>query len=463
MATYRPSFVDISGLSEGISQGLEMAAKIKRQEDALAEARIDDFMKMYQPGKLMQNHIPEFTNAYNNYKQAALQYTKLNRGGANPEQLAASKAMMDNALTGLNNVYSTSVKTAEKLAETSEVMKFARTKGLSIPEQLNNDYKLLSSSPVSQLSGTIDKMPSAYSYNIQSEDIDYTKLFKDLDVFGAQATKETQYVVSKNPSYTYMGNPIYTRTENVIATRNPVAIAKSLPSILADPTHNAVKNRMDRQFKLFKDSDAAAKAATVDRLKPIFGVTSADQVTPDMLISYDLASSNVLSSKEDEGFKDVQIREIDTRLNLQQKSLDRAADARKQQDKNASSDWHPSVKIKGIVEQVQPSMSATDYSNDFKGYEMKDKAGYAVPIDEVQYVGGDNKSVKPYFKVRLKGEDEYDILQPQAFNSRIVTAMSDVNFQKGAVPLSGIKYKAQTTTPPKGKSQGKDPLGLGIK
>lgn len=41
--------------------------------------------------------------------------------------------------------------------------------------------------------------------------------------------------------------------------------------------------------------------------------------------------------------------------------------------------------------------------------------------------------------------------------------MSDVNFQKGAVPLSDIKYKAQNTTTPKGKPQGKDPLGLGIK
>lgn len=130
-----------------------------------------------------------------------------------------------------------------------------------------------------------------------------------------------------------------------------------------------------------------------------------------MLISYDLASSNVLSSKEDEGFKDVQIREIDTRLNLQQKSLDRAADARKQQDKNASSDWHPSVKIKSIVENTQPrvyikngkpsTFVENDFSNDFKGYEMKDEAGYAVPIDEVKYIGGD-KNTQPYFKVDLK-------------------------------------------------------------
>ena len=79
MATYRPSFVDVSGLTQGIAQGLQIAAQRKRQEDAFAEARVDDFMKIYQPGKLMQNHIPEFTNAYNNYKQSDAYFRNNNK------------------------------------------------------------------------------------------------------------------------------------------------------------------------------------------------------------------------------------------------------------------------------------------------------------------------------------------------------------------------------------------------
>jgi hypothetical protein len=104
MATYRPSFVDVSGLTQGITRGLEMAAQRKRQEDALSEARVDDFMKMYQPGKLREIDIPDFTKAYNDYKQSALTYSRLNRGGGKPEDLSIAKANMDKALTGLNNV-----------------------------------------------------------------------------------------------------------------------------------------------------------------------------------------------------------------------------------------------------------------------------------------------------------------------------------------------------------------------
>ena len=448
MATYRPSFIDVSGLTQGIAQGLEIAAQRKRQEDALAEARVDDFMKMYQPGKLMQNNIPEFTNAYNNYKQAALQFSKLNRSGAKPEQIAASKANMDNALTGLNSVYSTSVKTAEKLAETADVLKIARSKGLSIPAELNQTYGMLSSAPVSQLINTIDKVPSPYSYKLLSEDVDYTKVFKDLDLIGAKATKSTQFVENPKSQYTFMGTPLKSRTKVTIESINPLAVAKALPTLLADPTHNGLKIQMDNKYNRFINSDPETKAQILNNLGPIFNVKSVEDIRPEMIMSYDLASSRISNEEDDPKFVQMQIDEIKLKSQKEENAKDRAVRAAKG-DKGPE-EWHPSVKIKGIVEQTTPSTKATDVSNDFKGYEMKDASGYSVPVDEVQYVGGDGKSIKPYFKVRLKGDTEFDILQPDAFSSRIVTAMGDINFQKGAVPLSDIQYGGTTQKPKKG-------------
>jgi uncharacterized protein YihD (DUF1040 family) len=149
MATYRPSFVDVSGLSRGISRGLEIAAQRKQQQDLIAEQSTDDFLKSYQPGKLRQMDIPDFTKAYNQYKQTALLYSRMNRGGAPAEQLAASKAQLDNALSGLNEIYSKSTQAAGLQKEYGEYIKTARLKGYDVPTEINEIATSLNSSPIS--------------------------------------------------------------------------------------------------------------------------------------------------------------------------------------------------------------------------------------------------------------------------------------------------------------------------
>ncbi len=187
MATYRPSFVDVSGLSSGITKGLMVAAEMKRKQDALAEAKSDDFLKTYQPGKLRQMDIPDFTNAYTNYKQSALLYSRLNRGGAKPEQLSAAKAAMDKSLGDLNDIYSRSTSAAEKQAEYVGYLKTAREKGYAIPNEVSAFTNALSSTPISKLDvGTI---PSAYTFELVPKDIEWGKLKENLEAGGARLTE----------------------------------------------------------------------------------------------------------------------------------------------------------------------------------------------------------------------------------------------------------------------------------
>lgn len=439
MATYRPSFVDVSGLSQGIGRGLEIAAQQKRQEDALAEARVDDFMKMYQPGKLMQNHIPEFTNAYNNYKQSALQYSKLNRGGGKPEELALAKTNMDNALSGLNNVYTTSVKTAEKMSETADVLKAARAKGLSIPPELSQTYNMLSSSPVSELSRTIDKIPSAYSYRLLSEDVDYTKVFKDLDLIGAKAKQTTQFVENPNSGYTFMGAPLKSRTKLTIESRNPLAIMKGLPTLLADPTHNGLKIQIDNQYEAFKNSDPETKSEMAEVLRPIFGINTAEDITPSMIGAYNLASSNISKQEDDPTYIRMQVDEIKQRSNISEKAKDRAASsARAEQKLDINVPSHPYNAIQTIKSSATGGLpyDATDILN---AYNLPGMLGGKEMIRSATYDPNADK-----FSVRTISGNELS-LTPYALENQIVETSGEYKARKvptgGKPKAGGLKYK----------------------
>lgn len=448
MATYRPSFVDVSGFTAGLSRGLEMEAQRKRQEDALAEQRVDEFLKTYRPDKLRDSDIGEFTNAYNNYKQAALQYSRMNRSGAKSEQLALANKAMNDALAGLNSVYGNSVKTANKMAEYADAIKIGRAKGLSIPQEMLTISGALASQPISKLN--IDNVPSAYAFKLLSEDVDYQKLYKDMDTLGAKATQQTQYLVSDKPAYSFMGKPIMTREKITTETRNPATIAKALPALLADPTHNGLKIQMDNQFQQFANADDATKQEVVNGLRQYFGNINANQVTPQMLIATRLASSGIVKREDDPNYAKIQIDEIKTGIGMREKSIDRAQQLYLKTMNMQPGEYHPSVIIKSIVENIPATvvgkkdnlelLSGIDVSQPFKGFLMKSSMGQNIPIEEVQYVGGKG-SVEPYFKVRLSGEEEFKNYQPIALNSLIVTSTPDINYKVGSVPLGNISYQ----------------------
>lgn len=453
MATYRPSFVDVSGFTAGLSRGLEMEAQRKRQEDALAEQRVDEFLKTYRPDKLRDSDIGEFTNAYNNYKQAALQYSRMNRSGAKSEQLALANKAMNDALAGLNSVYGNSVKTANKMAEYADAIKIGRAKGLSIPREMLAISGALSSQPISKLN--IDNIPSAYAFKLLSEDVDYQKLYKDMDTLGAKATQQVQFLEGTQPAYTFMGQPIKTREKITTETRNPATIVKALPALLADPTHNGLKIQMDDQFQRFVNGDNAFKQQVVDGLKPYFGNINVNQVTPEMLIATRLASSGVVKREDDPNYSKIQIDEIKTRIGMSESAKNRAQQLYLKTMGMQPGEYHPSVAIKTIIENIGPKvigkkdgkelLAGEKVSDYFKGFLMKSDEGKNVPIEEVEYIAK-RGNVEPYFKVKLAGESDYKEYQPLAFNSLMVGATPDINYRIGAVPLGNLSFLGEQKT-----------------
>lgn len=467
MATYRPSFVDVSGLSAGISRGLEIAAQQKRQDDQLAEARVDDFLKTYQPGKLRQMDIPDFTGAYNNYKQAALTYSKINRGGGKAEDLAASKAMMDRAQAELNSVYQKSATAANKHAEYIDYFKTARTKGFEVPDEVSQYINGLSSSRISDLD--VEKIPSAYSFDLVPKEIDYDGIAKTLDMSGARL-KDIDTVRESVPyGRDVRGGILYADKVTKLAGRDPMGtvdmlgrIGKSNPKVF-----NTAKQEYNDLMQGIQSNDPQS-IQKMDEIRQYFpSIKSASDVSPEMVFGLNFYRKQSQGTTIDKSAAEQQYRLSKDLMDIGLKQVEIA----KKNMPTTGSDYHPSTvinKITSVVDIPVGKADATgkvqlgyaDVSDNFSGFKLEtpDVYGGTVTqfIEKAYYVkGGGN--VKPFFRVELANGEKMD-LNPKALNSRIVSAMGDLNYKSGAETVQDVapgKYTPTTKPNAKPKAPGK--------
>jgi hypothetical protein len=475
MATYRPSFVDVSGLTAGISRGLEMAAQQKRQDDQIAEARVDDFLKTYQPGKLRSMDIPDFTNAYNNYKNAALTYSKINRGGGKAEDLSASKAMMDRAQAELNSVYQNSASAAQKHAEYVDYFKTAKSKGYEVPNEVSGYINGLSSTRISDLK--VQDIPSAYSFDLVPKEIDYDGISKTLDMSDARI-KEINTVREKVPySKDVRGNILYADQVEKFAGRSPLStvemigrIGKSNPKVF-----NTAKQEYNDLMQGVQNGNPQS-VQKMDEIREYFkNIKSPSDVTPEMVFGLNFYRKQSQGTTIDKSAAEQQYRLSKDLTDIELKR----ADIAKKEKPTVGSDYHPSTVInsitKGIdipVGKVDPAtgraqLGYADVSDNFSGFKLEtsDVLGGNVTqfIEKAYYVKGAG-NVKPFFRLELANGEKMD-LNPKALNSRIVSAMGDLNFKSGAETILDVspgKYTpvTKTSTKPATKPSKGNPLGL---
>ena len=474
MATYRPSFVDVSGLTSGISRGLEMAAQQKRQDDQIAEARVDDFLKTYQPGKLRSMDIPDFTNAYNNYKQAALTYSKINRGGGKAEDLSASKAMMDRAQAELNSVYQNSANAAQKHAEYVDYFKTAKSKGYEVPEEVSRYINGLSSTRISDLN--VQDIPSAYSFDLVPKEIDWDGISKTLDMSGARL-KDIETIREKIPyGKDVRGNVLYADQVTKLAGRDPIGTVEMLSKIgkSNSKVFNTAKEDYNTLMQGVQNNNPQA-IQKMDEIRQYFpGIKSPSDVLPEMVFGLPFYRKQSQGTTIDKSAAEQQYKYAKDLTDIQ---LKRAEIAKKDMPK-VGSDYHPSTVINKItssidipVGKVDPKtgraqLGYADVSDNFSGFKLEtpDALGGNVTqfIEKAYYVKGAG-DVKPFFRLELANGEKMD-LNPKALNSRIVSAMGDLNYRSGAETVLDVnpgKYipetKSNTKTPVK-----KDRLGLGL-
>ena len=466
MATYRPSFVDISGLTSGINRGLEIAAQRKQQQDLIAEQSTDDFLKSYQTGKLRQMDIPDLTKAFGQYKQTASIYSKMNRGGASTEQLAAAKAALDNSLSNLNQVYVNSTQAAEKQKEYGEYIKTARLKGYDVPTEINEIATGLSSSPISSLDTS--KIPSAYSFPLVPAEIDFDGLNRTLDSSDARIkdinTERKPVFVRTDIN----GKKLYGEEVTKYVGRDPMTTIDMLSRLgKANPK---ISNTSKEDYKILKqgiENNAPESIRRFEEIKsyfPKYDIKSINDITPEMVFGLTFYRKKAQATTIDRSLPDdqYQVSKDIAAINAQREK----AAAKAEGKAGEVSGFHPSVIITDVMENNTSvpikkgkgyEFPTVDVTNKFAGFDIKGTEGKTFPISKVEYVaGGGETKVEPYFDVTLQDNTNFK-LQPEAFNTRIVTATPDITFKGGAVNIPKVVKvapKAKTETPA-AKSTGK--------
>lgn len=459
MATYRPSFVDTSGLSQGISRGLEIAAANKQREDQIAEARIQDFMKTYRPDKLRDNDIPDFTADYNTYKDAALMYSRLNRGGAKPEQLAIAKVQMDKALGNLNSTYTNSATASNKLAEYANYINTAKQKGYAIPNDVTNNYNALSTSTIKNID--VAKIPSAFTFDLIPKEIDYNGINTILDNSNAKLFDKTVETRKVPYGKDINGKQLYATEQTKYAGRDPYSTVDMLKKIgnSKGDIYNASKKEYEDLFAGIDKNDAISiqKVAEIKQYFP--NITDVKQITPEMVFGLPF-----YRRKEQGTIIDKSQAEQEYRLatDISNKSLKQQEIAAKAEGKKTVvTGYHPSSIINRVMEKYSADptkQTVKDVSRDFSGFRLTSgfETGFpsVQPIKSVFYNSGNGSSIKPFFEITV-GDQTFK-QSPEAFNSLLVQDAKDITFKGGEKVYEEVPTGQPTKVPvsagkPKGK------------
>jgi hypothetical protein len=174
MARYTPSFVDLSGATQAIGNSLVQAAQTRFQQDQIAQKQLDDFEKNFDTDKLRVQDLGVFTSAFKDYKDAALRYSRLNRAGAKPEEIAAASAIKDRTLNEIKDIYSKSTSANQLLKERSDYRKLMIQKGYTTTDDVNKEVDALSSLSVKDLD--LKAFTSPYDKPIYANADDYKYL-----------------------------------------------------------------------------------------------------------------------------------------------------------------------------------------------------------------------------------------------------------------------------------------------
>ena len=179
---YATKGIDVSGLGQGIAQGLVMAAQDKRYREEIARRDVEQFRDNYNPKNLQTKDIPDFTTAFEDYKQTALQFSRLNKGRSSSIELAAATKAKELALDKMNTIYSQSAKVNEYANSLAEYSKLLGSKGYRVPQQISDRMNYILKTPSNQIKDEDFVDPRTINVEPNANDLRASQMmFKSID------------------------------------------------------------------------------------------------------------------------------------------------------------------------------------------------------------------------------------------------------------------------------------------
>jgi hypothetical protein len=179
---FRVQGVDFSGLGQGIAQGLMMAAQNTRLREEQARKDVEEFRNNYNPKNIQTKDIPDFTTAFEDYKQTALKFAKLNKGRSSSIELAAATKAKEMALNKMNTIYSQSAKVNEYANSLADYSKLLGGKGYRVPQQISDRMNYILKTPSNQIKDEDFVDPRTINIEPNSNDLRASQMmFKSID------------------------------------------------------------------------------------------------------------------------------------------------------------------------------------------------------------------------------------------------------------------------------------------
>ena len=474
MAQYTPSFVNLSGATQGLIQGFQQAAQIKQQQDQLVQSQIDEFQKNYNPNKLREQDLPAFTMAFKEYKDAALRFSRLNRGGGKPEEVAVASKLKDKALNEMNDLYRKSTLAAGQQADYADYIRNARLRGYAIPKSVNDIYMGLNNSSIKDVN--VENIPSAWSNPLVAQEVDYDKLNKFIDSnIGKQQSKTITYKQGRYLGKTIGGKDLYAQIPVATISRdaNKTSNALQLYSLAHPEVDNAAKESYEQLAMGLQTGDESS-IQKFNTIKSILGLP--ETATIKDINKYQVLGSNfyfpttVFGDENEEQAKMIERQENEA-FDRQYKMASLAS----REEKGKTTFEHPSATINKITGSYssystptqgnieggwKPKTGDKDVTREFTSYTLPNAAGGKTTFKNVLYNKGGN-GVEPFITYTTFDEPSvprYSSLEQ--FNQLLVKTAPDVTFkggQKIKTPAAKNMVEKQQIKPTSA-----DPLGLGI-
>lgn len=285
--------LDFSGLGQGIARGLEQAAANRRAQENIVRKEIDDFKSTYDTGKMMAKDIPLFATAFEEYRQKAIEFNKLNRGGANTEKISSKKAELDAVRGKLNKVYEDSAKGASVLNDMVKYADKMTSAGYALPDDMNQTMMILKTKPSNQIDWDNIKAPTAYTFKANEKD--FTTL--DSALKGIKENKGSAAVPGKAFSVDLGGKMIdIPETEQFTIKDQYAVLGRVTDALTADALlkNAAVDQKINLEANLnttATDADSLIKKQlakkTADKILTAYPELEGDitKATPAMVIS----------------------------------------------------------------------------------------------------------------------------------------------------------------------------------
>jgi hypothetical protein len=279
--------LDFTTFGQGIAQGIQQATQIKQQQDLLVQRDIEEFRKNYDNSKLKEEHIGDFAMAFKDYKDIALRYSRLNRSGAKPEEIAVASALKDKALANMNSIYQNSTAIANKQAEYAKLIEYRRLNQLTVPDELNTNYASLQTMSANQRP---DNIPSAFSINLGGRTPNYKKVIEDMKLLNGGKSNVFEKVGrgdaiidinTGKPILDVNGKPVYkTRTDKYESYSPLAAIKATSANIAIDPDLSDEARRDRLQFLNALNQKDSAAVNMYQNMAKIFGEEQVDPNNP---------------------------------------------------------------------------------------------------------------------------------------------------------------------------------------